>query len=124
MNSLSTDNTPDFLVDIPKGWGDYRDAVAGDHLVISYQPQAGGAIVVYLDYTLTSGDITSDTIAATGASPVANGIFNFWINMVRGALTSANSANVSVTVAVGNNRISSAGNRRISSVGNYRIAAA
>lgn len=99
-NSLETDNEPDFLVDLPNGWGDYRDAAAGDHLIIEYQLQAGGAWTEYVDHTLTAGNITDDTITVTGVGSVANGSYYFRARIERGALIGTNSANESVTINV------------------------
>jgi hypothetical protein len=100
-NSLEADNEPDFLVDLPSGNVDpTRDAAAGDHLIIEYQLQAGGAWTGYIDHTLIAGDITDDTIAVTGVGAVANGSYFFRGRIERGALIGTNSANESVTINV------------------------
>ena len=104
-NSASSDTTPDFLVDLPNGWGDYRDAVAGDHLKVEYQLQSGGAWTSYIDHTLTSGDITDDLIAVTGVGALSSGDYYFRGRIERGVLISANSANVAVTIAAATNRL-------------------
>lgn len=125
-NSTSSDTTPDFLVDLPSGNTDpIQDAAAGDHLILEYQLQAGGAWTQYLDHTLSSGDITGDIISQSGVTPVASGDYYFRGRLERGALIGTNSSSVAVTIAAAsaNNRIASASNRRISSAGNYRIAA-
>jgi hypothetical protein len=100
-NSLETDNEPDFLVDLPSGNVDpTRDAAAGDHLIIEYQLQAGGAWTEYVDRTLIADDITDDTITITGVGPVANGSYYFRARIERGALIGTNSANEAVTINV------------------------
>jgi hypothetical protein len=98
-NSLETDNEPDFLVDLPSGNVDPdQDAAAGDHLIIEYQLQAGGAWTGYVDRTLIAGDITDDTITVTGVGTVANGSYYFRDRIERGALIGTNSANEAVTI--------------------------
>lgn len=104
-NSTSADATPDFLVDLPRGWGDYRDAAENDHLIIEYQLQAGGAWTEYVDHTLTAGDITNDTISVTGVSSLSNGDYYFRGRITRGLLSSSNSSNVSVTIAVASHAV-------------------
>lgn len=104
-NSAETDATPDFLVDLPSGWGDYRDAAENDHLIIEYQLQAGGAWTEYLDRTLSAGDITDDTISVTGVSSLSNGDYYFRGRITRGSLSSSNSSNVSVTIAVASHAV-------------------
>jgi hypothetical protein len=104
-NSLETDDEPDFLVDLPSGNVDPdEDAAAGDHLIIEYQLQAGGAWTEYVDRTLIAGDITDDTITVTGVGSVPNGDYFFRARLERPspALIGTNSANESVTInAVG-----------------------
>jgi hypothetical protein len=121
-NSTSADTTPDFLVDLPSdNVNPIQDAAAGDHLILEYQPQAGGAWAQYLDYTLLAGDIVADTISKSGVTPVASGDYFFRGRLERSPLIGTNSANVSVTIAAATNqRISSTGNNRISSAGNNR----
>jgi hypothetical protein len=97
--SASTDTTPDFNVDLPSGNGDYRDAAAGDHLILEYQLQSGGSWTTYVDRTLSSGDISSDTISVTGISSIADGSYFFRARIVRGAIQGTNSTNVAVTIA-------------------------
>jgi hypothetical protein len=99
-NSLETDNEPDFLVDLPSGYGvgDVRNAAAADHLIIEYQLQAGGAWTQYIDHPLSAGDITDDTITITGVGSVANGSYYFRARIERGALIGTNSANEAVTI--------------------------
>lgn len=98
--SASSDATPDFDIDLPNGNGNYKDAAAGDHLIIEYQLQSGGAWTTYIDRTLSAGDITDDIISVTGVSSLANGDYYFRGRITRGALVSSNSANVSVTISV------------------------
>jgi hypothetical protein len=98
-NSLEADDEPDFLVDLPSGNVDPdEDAAAGDHLIIEYQLQAGGAWTEYVDRTLIAGDITDDTITITGVGSVANGSYYFRARIERGALIGTNSTNTSVTI--------------------------
>lgn len=105
-NSLETDDEPDFLVDLPDGNIDpIQDAAAGDHLILEYQPQAGGAWTQYIDRTLLSGDITDDTISVSGVGSVPNGSYFFRGRIERGALVGTNSSSVAVTVAATTNRL-------------------
>lgn len=99
-NSTSSDNTPDFLVDLPSGnINPIQDAAAGDNLILEYQPQAGGAWTQYLTHTLTSGDISTDIISQSSVTPIANGSYYFRGRLERGVLIGANSSSVPVTVA-------------------------
>jgi hypothetical protein len=103
-NSLEADDEPDFLVDLPSGNVDPdEDAAAGDHLIIEYQLQAGGAWTEYVDRTLIAGDITDDTITITGVGSVASGSYYFRARIERGALIGTNSANEEVTIAASGN---------------------
>lgn len=102
-NSLETDDEPDFLVDLPSGNVDpVRDAAAGDHLILEYQPQAGGSWTQYIDRTLSGGDITDDTISVAGVGTVSNGSYFFRGRIERPSpvLIGTNSANASVTINV------------------------
>lgn len=121
-NSTSADTTPDFLVDLPNGQIDpIQDAAAGDHLIVEYQLQSGGAWTQYLDRTLSAGDISDDVISVTGVGALSAGDYFFRGRIERSPLIGTNSSNASVTIAVAaNRRISSTGNARISSTGNTR----
>lgn len=118
LTSTSADNTPDFDVDLPSGNGDYRDAAAGDHLIMEYQLQSGGSWSSYLNYTLSSGDIASDTISISSVSSVADGSYYFRARLERSALIGANSSSASVTISAINNLIWGSGNDLLWGSGN------
>jgi hypothetical protein len=98
--SADSDTTPDFDVDLPSGYSDAaRNAQAGDHLILEYQLQAGGAWTQYLDHPLSSGDISDDDITVSDVDAVPSGDYYFRARLQRGGLIGDNSSNEEVTIA-------------------------
>lgn len=98
--STSSDNTPDFSIDLPSGAGDGTDAAAGDVLHIQYSNDAWVTPQEYVSYTLLTADITADIITKSGVTAVADGTYVFRARLERsGAGNSAWTSDVAVTIS-------------------------
>lgn len=95
----SADTTPNFSVDLPHGNGAPLDAAVGD--VLRVQVSAAGANVwsAYVTPTLDAGNIAGNPITVTGATPLANGTYDFRARLERGTHIGSWSAIKTATVA-------------------------
>lgn len=93
------DTTPNFNVDLPKDFEDFRDAKVGDDLVVQYQDEGGdwSSPTEYLTHTLTSEDLEGDPISENAAE-LEDGQYEFRARLERGSTFSNWSATVDVEI--------------------------
>lgn len=100
LTSNSSDNTPNFNVDLPYGVGDGTDAQAGDVLRIRRSTDNWATSADYLIYTLTSADITATSVSAASTGALANNTYLMEGRLERAAGNSPWSADVTALVDV------------------------
>lgn len=122
----ASDSTPGVELDLPGGYGDARDAIAGDFVVGEYQVNGSGAWVEWLRVELTSQNITDlvDLDFTGNVTPMDDGTHNtrFLIeeaDTTRGEV--ATGPQITITTTPANARISATGDYRISATGDYRV---
>jgi hypothetical protein len=98
ITSGPTDDEPDASVDLPSGFGDYRDAAIGDFNDIEVQLNQTGSYSVYFTDTLT--DPIGDPATINGVDTLPAGTHNFRQRLRRtGARASAYSNVVAHTIS-------------------------
>ena len=80
--SDSTDTAPNFTVDLPSGFGDYRDAADGD--IVNLEITDNAAFSTSSTNTLDVGEVTGD-IVAMEATTLPNGTYWARARLKRGA---------------------------------------
>jgi len=96
----STDSAPDFDIGLPSGFGDGRDAAAGDDLIIERSTDPATTWTLYLTHTLTTGDLTDDEIELEAAD-LPNGDYLFRARLDRGSGSVSGNSNLEpVTIEV------------------------
>lgn len=82
-DNLTNDTTPTFDVDLPSGFGDGRDTVAGD--VIRLEISDDATFTTSITDTADAGDVVTDIVSLTPPA-LADGVYYARARMERGAL--------------------------------------
>ncbi len=81
--SGTTDNMPNFEVDLPSGFGDYRDAADGDIIYLEIADNI--AFTTTSTDTLDAGDIVGDPVEMEQGAPLTDGTYYARARLRRGA---------------------------------------
>jgi hypothetical protein len=98
IDSGTTDTTPNFNVDLPINYGDYRDAAVGDDLVIRRNTDPETAWSTHVTRTLIADDLAGVPVALTGITPLSNGDYLFDAHLERSGVESDSSPTVAHTI--------------------------
>jgi hypothetical protein len=88
--------TPLFDIDLPSGFGDARDAVAGD--VLQLEISDGVGFTDPIDDTLDAGEVAADVVALPPSAALAEGDYFARARLVRGARVGPWSATLAFTI--------------------------
>jgi uncharacterized repeat protein (TIGR01451 family) len=128
-----TDSTPEFEVDLPLGNGAPTDIAEDDVLAFEYSLDGADDWSSYVDITVTAGHISGDPLSFAGATPLANGEYDFRVRAERtGGFTSPWATDDVTVDAVAATRefaigglegayINTAGSRQWMTIGGYMV---
>jgi hypothetical protein len=96
--SAVDDTTPDFNVELPYNYGDYRDAAVGDILIIRYTTNPETTWTDYITHTLTAEDVAGTPRTISGVDAIAAGDYLFDAYFTRGDYASTHSAQIEASL--------------------------